>query len=60
MTKPEMLRIMRLISSLESTILSAKVNLADHLYEEISCAIDYLERDILKADPCELIRHKEQ
>lgn len=48
MTKPEMLAIMRLLAALEASILSNKIQLSDHLWEQISDSVDVLEREILK------------
>lgn len=48
MTKPEMLAIMRVLVALEASILSNKVALSDHLWEQISDSVDVLEREILK------------
>jgi hypothetical protein len=47
MTKEEMLRIMRLLSALESVSI-AKVQPPDYLHDEISELVLVLEREILK------------
>lgn len=48
MTKEEMLRIMRLLSALESWSFSSGKPIVDYLLDEISTAIETLEREILK------------
>lgn len=48
MTKPEMLAIMRLLAALEASILSNKVALSDHLWDQIAESVETLEREILK------------
>ena len=47
MTKEELLRIMRLLSAIESVMLMAG-RMPDHLYEEITFIVDRLETEILK------------
>lgn len=46
MTKEEMLRIMRLLSGIESVLLT-KEKTPDYLFEEITSAVAVLEREIL-------------
>jgi hypothetical protein len=48
MTKQEMLKILRLLSALESAILVSKISLPDYLYEQLTDATEVLEREILK------------
>jgi len=48
MTKQEMLKILRLLSALESASLVSKMALPDYLYEQLTAATEILEREILK------------
>jgi len=50
MTKPEMLRLMRLLSALESLVVYSKPNdgLIDSLLQELSDCVEILEKEILK------------
>jgi hypothetical protein len=47
MTKPEMLQMMRLLSALESLMLT-KERVPDYLLERLSDMVEILEREILK------------
>ncbi len=47
MTKPEMLQMMRLLSALESLMLT-KERVPDYLLEQLSDMVGILEREILK------------
>lgn len=47
MTKPELLRMMRLLSALESVMLT-KENVPDYLLEHLTDMVEVLEREILK------------
>jgi len=47
MTKPELLRLMRLLSALESAML-CKERMPDYLIEELNAAVAVIEREILK------------
>ena len=48
MTKQETLKIMRLLSALESASLVSKISLPDYLYDQLTVATEVLEREILK------------
>ena len=48
MTKAEALRIIKLLSALESWALSQKERLPDYLIEDVGSAMDMLEHIILK------------
>jgi hypothetical protein len=48
MTKQELLKILRLLSALESASLVSKISLPDYLYEQLTDATEVLEREILK------------
>ena len=48
MTKQEILRIMRLLSALESAMFAMQIRVPDHLIEQINDATEVLEREILK------------
>ena len=48
MTKEEALKIIKLLSSLESWAFSTKNNLPDYLHEELSRALAVLEKIVLK------------
>ncbi len=50
MTKPEALRMMRLLSAIESALMMAGQPMPDHLYDEIEAMIEVLEREILGDD----------
>jgi len=47
MTKQEMLKILRLLSAIESAMSINKAQLPDYLFQEIDAAVVVLERDIL-------------
>lgn len=47
MTKQELLRMMRLLSSVESAMLMSKCSMPDHLYDELAALIEVLEREVL-------------
>jgi len=47
MTKPELLQMMRLLSALESLMLT-KERVPDYLLEQLTEMVDILEREILK------------
>ena len=51
MTKPELLRLMRLLSALESALMCDRQNngrMPDYLLEDINSCVELLEREILK------------
>ena len=48
MTKEEMLRMMRLLSALESYGMARQERLADYLMESLAEMVEILEREILK------------
>lgn len=48
MTKPELLRLMRLLSALESVGLMRDRTMPDYLLEELNAMVAVLEREILK------------
>lgn len=48
MTKQEMLKILRLLSAMESASLVSTIALPDYLYEKLTDATEILEREILK------------
>ena len=55
MTKPELIRLMRLLSGMESILLfsgvqhlNQRAHLPDYLLEELTALTDVLEREILK------------
>ena len=48
MTKQEMLKILRLLSAMESASLVSKISLPDYLCEQLTDATEILEREILK------------
>jgi len=48
MTKQEMLRILRLLSAIESAMSINKATLPSYLFEQIDEAVAVLEREILK------------
>lgn len=50
MTKPQLLRMMRLLSALESLMLVNKERLPDCLHVELSELVELLEHEILKGD----------
>jgi hypothetical protein len=50
MTKPEALRMMRLLSAIESALMMAGKPIPDLLCDEITTAIEVLEREILGED----------
>lgn len=47
MTKPEVLRLMRLLSALESALTLAGKQMPDYLYDDLTAMIEVLEREIL-------------
>ena len=47
MTKQEMLKILRLLSALESAVHVSRAPLPDYLFEQIDAAVATLEREIL-------------
>ena len=47
MTKSELLRMMRLLSAMESVML-AKLDTPAYLHDELSALVELLEREILK------------
>jgi hypothetical protein len=47
MTKQEMLKILRLLSAIESVMLANKQAIPDYLFEQIDAAVVVLEREIL-------------
>ena len=48
MTKQELLKLLRLLSALESASMVNKVSLPDYLYEQLTDCSEILEREILK------------
>lgn len=48
MTKQELLKILRLLSALESASMVSKVSLPDYMYEQLTECAEMLEREILK------------
>ncbi len=50
MTKPEALRMMRLLSAIESALMMAGKPTPDHLHDDITAMIEILEREILGED----------
>jgi hypothetical protein len=48
MTKPELLRMMRLLSALEAIGLMREPRLPDCLFEDIEAMVEILEREISK------------
>jgi len=48
MTKQEMLKILRLLSAMESAMLCNKQTMPDYLFEEIDAVLVLLEKAILK------------
>lgn len=47
MTKQEMLKLLRLLSAMESAMSINKATLPDYLFEQIDAAVAMLEREIL-------------
>jgi hypothetical protein len=47
MTKQEMLRILRLLSAIESAMSIHRTTLPDYLFEQIDAAVVVLEKEIL-------------
>ena len=47
MTKQEMLKILRLLSAMESAMSINRAQLPDYLFEQIDAAVVVLEREIL-------------
>lgn len=50
MTKQELFGLLRLLSALESILLSHKVPTPDYLFEAMGASVDALEREILAED----------
>lgn len=50
MTKPQLLRMMRLLSAMECLMLSKDVRAPDYLYEELSQIVEWIEKEILKGE----------
>lgn len=50
MTKPQLLRMMRLLSAMECFMLLKDVRAPDYLYEELSQIVEWLEKEILKGE----------
>jgi hypothetical protein len=48
MSKAEMLKILRLLSAMESVMLVNKQTIPDYLYDDINKAVEILEREILE------------
>ena len=48
MSKAEMLKILRLLSAMESVMLVNKQTIPDYLYDDINRAVEILEREILE------------
>lgn len=48
MTKQEMLKILRLLSAMESAMVCNKQTVPDYLFEEIDAVLVMLEKEILK------------
>lgn len=51
MTKEEALKIIKLLSALESWSFSAKVDLPDYLHEDLCLAVEKLEKTVLREKP---------
>lgn len=50
MTKPELLRLMRLLSAIESWAMSQQKSLPDYLHDDLSAVQELVERLILKPE----------
>lgn len=48
MTTPELLSLMRLLSAMESAMLTAGKLLPDHIWDEVTRHVEILEREILE------------
>ena len=48
MTTPELLSLMRLLSAMESAMLTVGKSLPDHLLDEVTRHVQILEREILQ------------
>lgn len=48
MTKQEALELIKLLSAIESWSFADKHHMPDYLYEKITCAIEILEKEVLK------------
>ena len=48
MTKQELLRLMRLLSALESMMMLAEKRVPDYIHEDMQSCIEVLEMEILK------------
>jgi len=51
MSKEEALKLIKLLSALESWSFSAKTDLPDYLHEDLSLALERLERVVLEEKP---------
>lgn len=49
MDKPELLRLMRLLSGLEGVLMTNQQRAPDYLMDELSACVEVLEREILGA-----------
>lgn len=47
MTTPELLSLMRLLSAMESAMLTAGKSLPDHIWDDVTRHVEILEREIL-------------
>ena len=47
MTKQELLKLLKLLSAMESAMLCNKQTMPDYLFEQIDAAVAVLEREIL-------------
>jgi hypothetical protein len=48
MRKEEVIKLIKLLSALESWSFSAKIDLPDYLHEDLSIALEKLEKIVLK------------
>jgi len=48
MTKQELLKLLKLLSAIESVMLANKQTIPDYLFADIDAAVVVLEREILK------------
>lgn len=51
MSKEEAIKLIKLLSALESWSFSAKTDLPDYLHEDLSTALEKLEKIVLKGKP---------
>jgi hypothetical protein len=51
MTKEDALKLIKLLSALESWSFSAKTDLPDYLHEDLCLAVEKLEKIVLKEQP---------